>query len=248
MNHLSQFTKHFLGATAVGTCLLLGATGTAQAASLYFGEDDPDAGTNFARQAELDFLSNFIAADTEDFEDFDAGTTSPLTLEIGDNEAELSGGGAVRDADFAGLHAISGEKYWSLTFDEVNQDTYTIAFDTAQSAVGFYATDMGDASANDFQLKFFFEDGTTAIENIPHTQNSDANAYELFFGYINPDLSFTQIEFLADGPISGDGFGLDDITIGRRDQIQASVPEPTSTLTLFGAAAVGLLWRNKRRI
>ncbi|MEB3885496.1 PEP-CTERM sorting domain-containing protein [Lyngbya sp. CCY1209] len=248
MNNLSQFTKHFLGASAIGTCLLLGATNTAHAASLYFGEDDPDAGTNFAGKAELDFLSNFIAADTEDFEDFDAGTTSPLTLEIGGNEAELVGGGAVRDDDFEGLHAISGEKYWSLTFGELDQDTYTIAFDTAQSAVGFYATDMGDAGVNDFKLKFFFEDGTTAIENIPHTQSADANAYELFFGYINPDLSFTQIEFLANGPIPEDGFGLDDITIGRREQLRASVPEPTSTLALFGVAAIGLFWRNKRRV
>lgn len=249
---LHKLFEKFLSASAIGTCLVLAIGSTANAGNLYFGEDAPNTGTNFAREAELNFLSNFNEVYTEDFEGFTTGMTSPvdnpLMLQLGSNQAQLIGGGAVRDAEFNGLHSVSGDKYWSLTFAEKVQDTYTIAFDTAQSAVGFYATDMGDAGSNNFGVKFYFEDGTTSIENIAHTQNTQANAYKLFFGYVNTDLAFNKIEFLSDGPIRKDGFALDDLTIGRSDQLKASVPEPASTLGLFGVAALGLVLRNKRQV
>ncbi len=161
----------------------------------------------------------------------------------------MTGGGAVRDADFAGLHAISGDNYWSLTFAEEVQDTYNIQFNQPQAALGFWATDMGDF-ARRFSLKFTYEDGSTKLLEIPHTLGSK-DASELYFGYLSTDRPFTNVEFLSDGPIRQDGFGLDNILIAIRDQFQSdeskSVPEPASLLGLFAVGASGLISARKHQ-
>lgn len=222
----------------------------AQAApQIFFGESPPGDSSNAATQAEQDFLSNFDNIFVEDFERFTPGESAsvenPFILNFGDSTATLTGGGQVRDADFNGLHAISGLNYWSLTFGEQVQDTYNIEFDRSQAAFGFGATDMGDAGINDFSLKFLFEDGGEEVVNIPHTLGSP-DASELYFGYLSPDRLFSSVEFLADGPIYRDGFGLDNVALGTREQVQ-SVPEPTSLLGMFVVAAFGKVLARKRK-
>jgi hypothetical protein len=237
-------------ATVIGSALLFVAatTGQAQASgNIFFGETKPGDDVDLAAQAQQDFLSNFDNIYTEDFEDYTLGQQAseenPIVLDFGSSTATLTGGGVIRNADFNGLHATSGENYWSLTFAEQVQDTYSIDFNQAQAAFGFYATDMGDAGNNDFKLKFTFEDETTETFDIAHGQT---NAAELYFGYLNTDKLFTSVEFLANGPISQDGFGLDDVTIGTIDQV-TSVPEPATVLGLLAVGALGIGAKRQRK-
>ncbi|MGB3402410.1 MAG: PEP-CTERM sorting domain-containing protein [Microcoleaceae cyanobacterium] len=237
-------------ATVIGSALLFVAatTGQAQASgNVFFGETKPGDGVDQAAQAQQDFLSNFDNIYIEDFEDFTVGEQAseqnPIVLDFGLSTATLTGGGAVRGAEFNGLHATSEDNYWSLTYGEDVQDTYSIDFSQAQAAFGFYATDMGDAGKNDFKLKFTFEDETTEIVDIAHGKT---NAAELYFGYLNTDKLFTSVEFLANGPISQDGFGLDDVTIGTIDQV-TSVPEPATVLGLLAVGALGLGAKRQRK-
>ncbi|MDY6937348.1 MAG: PEP-CTERM sorting domain-containing protein [Cyanobacteriota bacterium] len=221
----------------------------AQAGNVFFGEYQIGDTVNEAAQAEQEFLVQFDDIFIEDFEGFNAGDAAsrenPLTLNFEDSTATLTGGGAIRNADFAGLHAISGENYWSLTYAEKLQDTYEIAFNQAQAAFGFWATDMGDFRA-DFSLNFTYEDGTSELVDIPHTVGI-GNGSELYFGYLSPDKLFTDVEFLTDGPIRKDGFGLDNVTIATRDQVK-SVPEPASVLGLLVIGSFGFKSARKRQL
>lgn len=216
-------------------------------AQVFFGETLPGDSVDEAAEIEADFLSNFDDAFVVDFEDLTVGQQAseenPIVLDFGYSTATLTGGGAVRDAEFNGLHAISGEKYWSLTFAEEVQDTYKIDFSEAQAAFGFYATDMGDAGNNNFALEFTFTDDTTETIDIPH---GSTDAAELYFGYLNTEKQFTSIEFLADGPIERDGFGLDDVTIVTLDRVLVSTPEPTTVLGLFAVGALGMALKRQR--
>lgn len=236
--------------TILGSALLFigAASGQAQASSnIFFGETKLGDSVDSAAMAEQEFLSNFDNIYTEDFENFAVGQQAseenPIVLDFGYSTATLTGGGAVRNAGFNGLHATSGENYWSLTFAEQVQDTYSINFNQAQAAFGFYATDMGDAGRNNFKLKFTFEDETTEIVDIAHGKT---NAAELYFGYLNTEKLFTSVEFLANGPIRRDGFGLDDVTIGTIDQV-VSVPEPTTVLGLLAVGALGIGAKRQRK-
>lgn len=218
-------------------------------AQVFFGETLPGDTVDEAAQVEADFLSNFDDAFVVDFEDFPVGEQAseenPIILDFGYSTATLTGGGAVRDAEFNGLRPISGDKYWSLTFAEEVQDTYQIDFSEAQAAFGFYATDMGDAGNNDFGLRVTFTDGTDEILNIPH---GGTNAAALYFGYLNTDKLFTSVEFLADGPIERDGFGLDDVTIVTSDRVIASTPEPATVLGLLAVGAMGMGIKRQRKV
>ncbi|MGB3536256.1 MAG: PEP-CTERM sorting domain-containing protein [Microcoleaceae cyanobacterium] len=244
---MKQITT-LMGSTLVFLTAL--STSAPAVAQVFFGETLPDDTVDEAAQVEADFLSNFDNAFVVDFEDFPVGeqasVDNPIILDFGYSTATLTGGGAVRDAEFNGLNAVSGEKYWSLTFAEEVQDTYSIAFSEAQAAFGFYASDMGDAGNNDFGLKISFTDDTTETIDIPH---GGTNAAQLYFGYLNTEKQFTSVEFLADGPIERDGFGLDDVTIVTPDRvITASTPEPATILGLFLVGALGIGAKRQRKI
>ncbi len=218
-------------------------------AQVFFGETKPGDIEDLAAEAENIFLSNFDGAIVEDFEGFTVGEQAsednPIVLDFGESTATLTGGGAVRDAEFNGLNAVSGEQYYSLTFAEAVQDTYSIDFNQAQAAFGFYATDMGDAGNNNFALEFTFTDDTTETIDIPH---GGTNAAQLYFGYLNTEKQFTSVEFLADGPISRDGFGLDDVTIVTLDQVIVSTPEPATLLGLLAVGALGMGVKRQRKV
>lgn len=237
--------KHLIGSALVFFTAL--STAAPAVAQVFFGETLPGDTVDEAAETEAEFLANFDDAFVVDFEDFivgeQASEENPIVLDFGYSTATLTGGGAVRDAEFNGLHAISGEKYWSLTFAEEVQDTYSIAFSEAQAAFGFYATDMGDAGNNNFALEFTFTDDTTETIEIPH---GSTNAAELYFGYLNTEKQFTSVEFLADGPIERDGFGLDDVTIVTLDRVLVSTPEPTTVLGLFAVGALGMALKRQR--
>lgn len=237
---IHQYLKRF-GLAVFPVFLTWQGSQAAYAGSMFFGQDQ-NVSTSLASQAELEFLSHLQQVQTEDFESFAPGTSSPiatpLTLMFGLDTATLIGGGAVRGAAFNGLHAISGKNYWSLTFAEQVRGTYTIAFNTEQAAFGFYATDMGDSGGNAFSLIFNHFDSSQSVVSIPHVLG-DVDANELFFGYIDTSKPFTSVTFIASGPIERDGFGLDKVTIGRvSNVVPESVPEPR---VLAGLVCLGLL-------
>lgn len=96
--------------------LIASTTSQAQAApKIFFGESQLGDISSAATQTERDFLSNFDNIFVEDFESFTPGESAsvenPFILTFGDSTATLRGGGQVRDADFNGLHAISGCNY-----------------------------------------------------------------------------------------------------------------------------------------
>lgn len=221
----------------------LGLASPSQAAQFYYGltgDSRPDV-TLSAQEAEASFLANFENVYVETFEGFPKGTTAAggnvLNIDfLNGADAVLSGGGAIRDAEFEGLHPISGNNYWSLTFGEEVQDTYTINFTQGQAAVGFYTTDMGDAGQNLFSLRLNYEDNSEELVSLPH---GNLNASEFYFGYLDPNRLLKSITFLANGPINKDGFGLDNLTIANKDQVTTPVPEYSSVVSLLGLAVLG---------
>lgn len=243
--------SNFMTVAAVGTTIAtLSLASPSQAAQFFYGltGDTASGVTQTAQDAEQAFLSNFDSIYVETFEGYDVGTIAyggnSLDIDFQNgSSAILSGGGAIRDAEFNGLHAISGQKYWSLTFGEQVQDTYTIDFSQPVAALGFYTTDMGDAGNNQFSLELAYADNTTEQLQLPH---GDENASEFYFGYINPDKLLSRVTFLTDGPIYEDGFGLDNLTLGSADQL-ATVPEPTSVFSLFVLGSWGVCSWLKRK-
>lgn len=224
------------------TLLTLSVATSSQAAQFYYGlsGDTNPAVSMTAKEAENAFLAKFKNIYVEDFESYPTGTTAfgNNTLDIDFKNgatATLSGGGAIRDAEFQGLHGISGNKYWSLTYGEQVQDSYTISFSQGQAAVGFYTTDMGDAGKNQFSLQLKYDDNSEQTVILPH---GDTNASEFYFGYLDPTKLLKSITYLANGPINKDGFGLDNLTIANAEQIKP-VPEYTSIFALFAVAALG---------
>jgi len=231
-------------ATIGVTISTVGLASPSNAAQFFYGltgDSRPDV-TLSAQQAEANFLANFDNIYVETFEEFETGTTAAgenvLNIDFQNGaEAVLTGGGAIRDAAFEGLQPISGNKYWSLTFAEEVQDSYTISFTQGQAAVGFYTTDMGDAGNNLFSLLLSYEDNSEQLVNLPH---GTTNASEFYFGYLDPNRLLKSITFLANGPIRRDGFGLDNLTIANKEQVSTPVPEYSSVIALLGLAALGV--------
>jgi MYXO-CTERM domain-containing protein len=230
---------------SMGIAALLGGVflaGSLQAAPvIYFGEDTDGSLTN-AQAAEADFLSNLTGVTVEDFEGLTAGDTFPINISFGTTTATLSGTSTIgntgiADSGIGGRFAVSGTQYLNLGTSDAN--SFTLTFDTAQAAFGFYGTDIGDFSG---QLTISL-DGGPAIE-IPHTVNAP-NGSDLYFGLIDVANPFTTIQF-SSGVLS-DAFGFDDFTIGTREQVVDNDVSAPGSLAVLGASLLGLGLARRRR-
>jgi hypothetical protein len=237
----------------------------------FFGEDGngnplsefyqiPPEAREISYQKSVDFLSNLVGVETEDFEEIDDDGSRPLPISFGEVTALLSGAGSVIDlvppiisgfdppvdTDGSGRYPISGSKYW------YSGDAFSIEFSAEISAFGFFGVDVGDFSGVLTLIPYLGEDPVyDAPFIIEHSSGNAARGNIIYFGYYDPDYEnrFDRIVFgTLDGSNNIDFFAFDDFTIGTLDQIQETpdpVPEP-GTLLLFGPAAITFVGFRKR--
>ena len=215
---------------ALAVCLL-----TAHAAPVvYFGEDlnpsqqineqpdNPARLTNYPSStlAANRFRSRLTGVATENFESFTPGS-SPTTVTFGSDTATLSGSSAIYDVPtntFSGTYPTSGNTFLQLV--SLSPGFFAIDFSTAQAAFGLFATDIEVAQ---LQIILVTEAGTRTTLTLASTL-PQASGGMTFFGIIDTQSPFIRVEFSRVGN-QEDGFGFDDMTIGRAEQVH---PEPAS--------------------
>lgn len=211
--------------------------GIASADVIFFGEDFAGGSLPIPNSAaaQTNFLSNLTGVGTENFEGFSDGDPLPVPINLGGSTGTLSGSGGISNAAVGETFATSGANYLAGF-----ANTFSLVFDQAQVAFGFFATDIGDFGG---QLSVSF-DGGPAID-VPHRLGSggSTNGDGLFWGII-ADTAFNTVNLLNSD--TSDFFGFDDFTIGTRAQV-IQTPEPL-TLAIFGLglAGLGVMKRRKR--
>jgi len=240
---------------AMGAALFVLGTQGAGAEMRFFGEDinhTASPGLEDAIRiahpnsdaASAAFLSHLSGVATETFESF-VGGSSVNTLTFGLDTATLSPALTVLNlptGTFNGVYPISGNQTL-LQATGATQDVFTINFSSPQAAFGFYATDI-EVSGN-LTLRFLLVDGTTTIDRpVPTlaTVTPNSTGSVAYYGVIDTANPFTRVSFIR-SLNTNDGFGFDDMTIGRVDAV---VPVPGAVaLTAIGVGLVG--WLRRRR-
>ena len=205
----------------------------------FFGEDvAPQGNPNCdiprpdipnSRGAASNFLSRLAGVFTETFESYAPGP-APTTLNFGADTATISfsGGpsGTIEDfptGTFCGAYPISGNRFLDVLA------TFTIDFSYPQAAFGFYATDLELLGLN---VTLVYTNGSRSTNVVPVTIPQGSGG-ALFFGVIDTEIPFVRIEFTGAG--TGDGFGFDDMTIGRVEQVRPELQIwPAVELGWFG--------------
>ena len=247
---------------AAAAALLAGA---AQAApTVYFGENQAACATPGVRAtcvvsgnpltARTTFLGQLSGGvGTEIFEGFanDAGQNAALPILFAGSTGNITasitspGNSSVSNGTSTASYtdtenfgrwntAPGGGTNWYVAFD-----SFTINFDVAISAFGFYGTDIGDVGTS-MTITLVAEGGAQNLIVVPHTVNG-ANGSLLFWGFTDTTVKYTSIIFGNTGGF--DGFGFDGMTIGDQGQVTGA-PEPGS-LALVGLslAALGMARR-----
>lgn len=139
-------------------------------------------------------------------------------------------------------------------FWETSQ-SFTLSFDLAINAFGFYATDIGDF-AGSLKITLTGSDGSLNYTIYPPQitpasvdPQADTNGSLLFWGLITPDLSFTTVRLDVLQAERGDDYlGFDDLLAAtiQTDPDPGTVPEP-ATLALAGVALAGAAVTRRRR-
>lgn len=228
---------------AIAVASIFTAAATTAAPVVFFGENQNPAGTVSGAPvtARGNFLSTLAGVSTEKFESFNIGTGTPLGLGFagsnGTINATLTGAGNINNTTINGRFNTSagGSKYYEVS------GNFTINFDQGISAFGFYGTDIGDFSG---RVTLGLAGGGTTNLIVPNTING-ANGSLLFFGFIDPTVSYTSITF-GNTNSGTDVFGFDDMIIGDRAQVIVDVPEPGSA-ALLAIALLGLGVATRRK-
>lgn len=239
--------KSFSAIAAVAVAGLISVSSANAAPVVYFGEDLYPGGSvptgGNAQTAHDDFHSALTAGvQTENFESFSSGSSSPLGLSFTGSgstiNGNLTGSGSIRDYNSSGRFATSGSNYWTVS------GSFSIDFDSPVAAFGFYGTDIGDFSG---QVTLALEDIAGNITNlvINNTVNGP-NGSLLFYGIIDAANPFVSATF-GNTNAGTDIFGFDDLTVGDVGQI-ANVPAPAAMGLLgLGLFAMGAVARRRRK-
>ncbi|WP_310425823.1 hypothetical protein [Chamaesiphon sp. VAR_48_metabat_135_sub] len=221
-----------------------GSVAPAQAFTTYFGQDLGSITTGIRTNSvakEAEFLARLTTIGTENFEGFTTGATGVNATfgATGITGNMVSTTGAVGSGSSSvGRFPVSSTQYY-----EVGSGTFTINFNTAVAAFGFYGTDLGDF---DGQLTLGLSNGSTLT--VPHTFGPNPlgapNGSLLYYGLIadNAGETFTSMTFGNTQP-GVDFFGFDDLTVGTLAQVvpptgSTDVPEPFTIIgTLVGGSA-----------
>lgn len=197
---------------------------------IYFGEDvnpNNSAGTQPDRPGRIDFPNSKAARDlfwgrlinplSETFESFSSGV-SPDMLHFGDDTATFTGDPYVLgpedyfpDNTMNGVWPTSGNK--CLLQHNALGNTFQINFSSPQAVLGFYATDLETA---DLTITLHQENGQTADFVVNYTHGFSGSV--VFFGIIDTEKPFIKAVFSRTNN-NGDGFGFDDMIIGRIEQV-----------------------------
>lgn len=231
----------------------------------FFGEDANRSGGYHATSwinssaAQTNFLNSLNTTNIhiEDFQGYaDATPGAGLAVDFGEaGIARLNGGYVSGDWDTAGtLNPVTNGRFSTdtngdhflevptSTLDQGGIGSFTLEFEKAQSAFGFFGTDFENS---DVQLSLTFENALGGILtlDIPHNQTIRTGSV-LFFGVIDNENSFTKVTFTGEN-VKRDWFGFDDFTIATKEQI---IPE-TATFIFLGFGIAGLLaFRRKKKI
>lgn len=233
--------------------LLLASVGSSHAALTIFTGENQTPGEVVSGNpltARNSFLSQLTGVGTETFEGLSVGAEGPLSLSFPGSAsttigATLTGDGVVFPTpSTAGRFNTTGAtasptagQWWSV------EGSFSLTFDRAISAFGFYGTDVGDFNGRLLITLTDTDDLTTELE-VEHTING-ADGSLLFWGFVDTTKAYKRIDFgnTAEGV---DFFGFDDMTVGDSRQINPpTVPEPTG-LALLGAGLVAATLARRR--
>lgn len=210
-------------------------------------------------------LSSGVA--TETFESQLAGATAPLTLTFKDQvtlatkvTATLGGGsGSVQavtpgSTDGAGRYSIpsaTSSKYWFVNAAD-SANSFTVTFDKAVAAFGFYGVDIGDFGGTVSVSLLNSVGGTIQTFAVPHSVgvDGDTDGSVVFFGLIAAAAGddFYGVRFTSSITSAADYFAFDNFTVATRDQLPPDTPLPLpGTLVLAGLGLLGLGLRRARR-
>lgn len=144
--------------------------------------------------------------------------------------------------------AWASGKWWEATGD------FTITFDAAISAFGFFLTDSNDFEGR-LDLVLILEDGTevsdpktSGITGSPGTESGSLQ----FFGLVDDARKFKGVRFditqkAGTAPSDYDVFGLDDLLIGTANASTPPVPVPEPASLALAALSLGALAATRRR-
>ena len=224
--------------------------------------------TGNAAEAKAEFLTKVTNVGTLDFSQYPLAAADPFSVATPSDQTALfkSGATTVNQADFspsgfAGPYVaqdlfdpgISGQTLRSLGRFNTSPAGdpngmilesgagFTITFNQAVQAFGFYGTDIGDFGGS-LTLELYETDNATApsvtlsvFQGSPSTQPNDpAGGSLLFFGFFDSAKSYKKISFVA--PNSDDAFGYDDMVVASL----TGVPPPNPTPEPAGLALAGL--------
>jgi hypothetical protein len=182
----------------------------------YFAEDW-DAGSRgdfpAAAAAREAFLGRLADVAVEDFEGRHGRT---LEVPLGGYGARISGG--ARDSVSSVARLSPGRRATSGTrFYEHGSDALVLELEQPVEAVGFYAIDAGDAGGR-LRVTLVEDDGSEHAFPVPHhvvpRGEGEGEGAVLFFGVVVPGARIRRVELRNEGD-PGDGFGYDDLVVGR---------------------------------
>ena len=185
-------------------------------ADQYFGEDW-DAGVRgdfpSARAARESFLGRLADLGVEDFE---GRHGRALEIPLGGYGARISGG--ANDSVSAVARFSPGRRATSGTrFYEEGGAALVMELKQPVEAVGFYAIDVGDAGGK-LRVTLIDQDGSEQSFPVPHhvvpRGDGRGEGAVLFFGVIAGGAHIQRVELRNVGD-PGDGFGFDDLVVGR---------------------------------